>query len=76
MFCQEVKFTYKKKTNTKFSNKNINDGYYYANIDHILFALNSSKIEMLQSNILDDVLNMSDHRVVTCNFNIHCSSAE
>lgn len=26
---------------------------------------------MLQSNMLDDVLNVSDHRVVTCNFNIH-----
>ena len=26
---------------------------------------------MLQSNILGDVLNMSDHRVVTCNFNVH-----
>ena len=41
-----------------------------ANLDHILFVQNK-KIDILQCNILDDTINMSDHRAINCTFNIN-----
>ena len=74
LYCQKIGYTYKKKTNDKYNNKNIRDGYYHAHLDHILFVENS-KIEISQCNILDDALNMSDHNAVRCIFKTENISA-
>ena len=71
LFLLEVNHTYKKRcdiNNTK--NKQISNGFYHARLDHILFKKNTNQIDIIQCNVLDDIINMSDHRALRCEFKV------